>query len=82
MCFAFFMVYFLSFFPFSSVYLFVCEISDVEPLLRLLSVKINRIRGYHIFRAEEKEVTTNLVASVSSFVDAIRSMDLSQILIR
>lgn len=85
----FFMVYFLFFIFFCFVFLLfsfiVCLYAmrvDAEPVLCLLSVKINRIRRYHILRAEEKEVTTNLVASVPSFVDAIGSMDFSQILIR
>lgn len=55
---------------------------DVEFVLCVLFVKIDRIRGHNFLCTEEKEVTADMVALVSSFIDPTGSMDFSQIFIR
>lgn len=71
--------YFLTFFCFL---LPRVRILDVKLVLCILFVQIDRIRRHDFLCTEEKEVTADLVALVSSLIDPTRSMDLSKIFVR
>lgn len=70
------------FYNFFSLFSLSWPITDVKFMLCILFVETDRICGHYFLRVKEKEVTINLVAFVSSFVDTFGSMDFSQIFIR
>lgn len=59
--------------------IFVVDFLDAEPLLRVLSVQVDRIHGHHILCVPQEKVTDHLAAFVPSLVDAARSLDSGQI---